>query len=89
MDLKTYLSNAGHGAQSSLAEAIGAFPSDVSNWLAGRRKPSISKSVAIEVATQGQVTRRDLRPDDWHLIWPELADAANAAQPAGEGAPCP
>jgi hypothetical protein len=20
------------------------------------------------------VTRRDLRPDDWHLIWPELAD---------------
>jgi len=26
-------------------------------------------------ATNGQVTRRDLRPADWHLIWPELADA--------------
>jgi len=24
-----------------------------------------------------QVTRRDLRPLDWHLIWPELADEAS------------
>jgi len=25
-------------------------------------------------ATNGQVTRRDLRPHDWMQIWPELAD---------------
>lgn len=30
--------------------------------------------VAIERATNGQVTRKDLRPDDWRLIWPELVD---------------
>ncbi len=28
--------------------------------------------VAIEKATGGAVSRKDLRPDDWHLIWPEL-----------------
>ena len=29
--------------------------------------------VLIERATGGQVTRKDLRPNDWQDIWPELA----------------
>lgn len=29
--------------------------------------------LAIERATGGQVTRQDLRPDDYWLIWPDLA----------------
>ena len=28
----------------------------------------------IEKVTSGAVTRRDLRPDDWVEIWPELAE---------------
>lgn len=28
--------------------------------------------VAIETYTFGKVTRRDLRPEDYHLHWPEL-----------------
>jgi DNA-binding transcriptional regulator YdaS (Cro superfamily) len=32
--------------------------------------------MAIERATNGLVTRRDLRPDDWKAIWPELAEPA-------------
>lgn len=32
--------------------------------------------VAIEQATAGAVTRKDLRPNDWAEIWPELIDAA-------------
>ncbi len=31
-----------------------------------------ARCTKIERATNGQVTRKDLRPDDWHLIWPEL-----------------
>ncbi len=27
----------------------------------------------LRVETDSGVSRRDLRPDDWHLIWPELA----------------
>ena len=37
------------------------------------RIPSPLNCVAIEKATQGQVTRKDLRPQDWASIWPELA----------------
>lgn len=32
--------------------------------------------VSIEQASNGAVTRKDLRPDDWAQIWPELIDAA-------------
>lgn len=42
------------------------------------RRPGPAHCVSIERATDGAVTRRDLRPDDWHLIWPELAEAATA-----------
>lgn len=37
------------------------------------RFPSPVNCVAIEQATQGRVTRKDLRPHDWASIWPELA----------------
>jgi len=35
-----------------------------------------SLCVAIEKGTDGKVTRKDLRHDDWLQIWPELATAA-------------
>lgn len=37
------------------------------------RIPSAENCVGIEKATGGVVTRQELRPDDWFLIWPELA----------------
>ncbi len=40
----------------------------------GLRPVPVAKCVAIEKATNGEVTRKDLRPNDWHLIWPELID---------------
>ena len=42
------------------------------------RVPSPENSVGLERATGGLVTRRDSRPDDWHLIWPELAEKEGA-----------
>lgn len=38
----------------------------------GRREGSPELCVAIERATDGAVMRWDLRPNDWHLIWPEI-----------------
>lgn len=35
-------------------------------------------------ATNGAVTRRDLRPDDYLDIWPELAEASQAQAAASE-----
>lgn len=61
------------GGVSMLASAIGVGQSVISNWRARCTVPSASYCVAIERATGGAVTRRDLRPDDWQSIWPELA----------------
>jgi len=49
----------------------------------------IERCPAIEKATDGQVSRRDLRPDDWWLIWPELVTEefpANERQSSKEAA---
>ena len=41
----------------------------VSNWpKGGPIRPEHCS--AIELFTAGAVARRDLRPDDWHKIWP-------------------
>lgn len=65
------------GGKSSLARAIGVSPQMVSQWArAVKPKPiPVTRCIAIEQATGGEVTRKDLRPDDWHLIWPEFIAA--------------
>ena len=62
------------GGQSRLAEMIGVPPQLMYQWARGVRPVPIERCVAIERATNGAVTRRDLRPDDWADIWPELAE---------------
>ena len=61
------------GGVGKLALALGVTQPVISNWRARGTTPDAIHCVAIERATGGAVTRRDLRPDDWHLIWPELA----------------
>jgi len=63
-----------------LAVEIGASPVLISQWATGKRAVPIERCVPIERATQGEVSRIDLRPDDWQEIWPELAQPT-AAQP--------
>lgn len=64
------------GSQATLARSLGVPQSLPSAWAAldpkKRRPVPVERCAAIERATAGAVTRRDLRPDDWHLIWPEL-----------------
>ena len=75
MDLKTYLALPNALSVAQLAAAIGVrHEAQVRQWQHGYadRLPSPINCTAIELATRGQVTRRDLRPLDWHRIWPEL-----------------
>lgn len=75
------------GGMKELAEAIGVKSVQVvSNWGARAGVP-IEHCPAIEKATAGAVTRRDLRPDDWHRIWPELVTAEFPAPATAEPAP--
>lgn len=76
MDLNTYLATP-RGRTKSLSEALGVSGSLVAQWARG--KPiSAERCVPIERATDGEVRRWDLRPLDWHLIWPELIGAVGA-----------
>lgn len=75
MNLNEYLSSEGALSVSQLRERIGVkSDAQIRQWQHGYadRRPSPEYCVAIEVATGGKVTRRDLRPDDWMRIWPEL-----------------
>lgn len=61
------------GGLAKLAENIGQSTQTVSNWRV--RGVPLLHCAAIELATGGTVTRRDLRPNDWWRIWPELVTA--------------
>lgn len=41
----------------------------------GHKKASAELAARLESVTGGVVTRKQLRPDDWAVIWPELAAA--------------
>lgn len=77
MKLPKYLSGA-RGRGSILASRLNVAPQQIYQWASGSRGVPIERCVEIEQATDGAVTRQDLRPDDWHRIWPELADKASA-----------
>lgn len=62
------------GGGAALAALLGVSAQAVSNWK--ERGVPIDRCVTIERLTEGAVTRRDLRPDDWQDIWPELAEKA-------------
>lgn len=59
MTLLEYLKNHGH----SLAASIGTSKAYLSQLAHGHRKASPKMVIAIEIATEGAVSREDLRPD--------------------------
>lgn len=70
------------GGRDALATVLGVKRSAPGNWKV--RGVPIEHCAAIELACGGVVTRRELRPNDWKRIWPELAayQATLDAQPA-------
>ena len=59
------------GSQAALARAVGVSQVAVSGWVSRGSVP-VLRCVAVEAATGGRVTRKDLRPRDWREFWPEL-----------------
>jgi DNA-binding transcriptional regulator YdaS (Cro superfamily) len=76
MDLKAYISG-DRGRASRLARALNVSPSYLSQMASGTAPISPERCVAIWEQTEGLVTRQELRPDDWHRIWPELRVACD------------
>jgi len=63
------------------AAAIDVSPQLVSFMRKGERSVPPDKAPLICSLTGGKVKRWELRPDDWHLIWPELI-GTDGAPPA-------
>ena len=59
----------------NLARLLDVSPQAISSVKKGDRPVPIPWCPEIEKATEGRVTRKDLRPDDWAKLWPELADS--------------
>jgi DNA-binding transcriptional regulator YdaS (Cro superfamily) len=87
MNLLAYVKEE-RGRGAAIAAAVGVHPVMVSQWATGAKPVPVDRCAAIDKATGGKVTRRDLRPLDWHEHWPELVNAehpAPAAEPVAQG----
>ena len=76
MNLKDHLAGLSADDRSSLALECGTTRGHLQNVAYGYRACSPALAAALEIATAQGVTRKELRPDDWQAIWPELAEAA-------------
>lgn len=75
MNLQGYI-NEERGNATRLALSLEIPLTYLSQMATGDRSVSPEKAFAIETATDGKVTRRELRPDDFWRIWPDLAHLA-------------
>jgi DNA-binding transcriptional regulator YdaS (Cro superfamily) len=74
--LKSFFAGIPRADRDLFAARCGTTAAFLRNVIYGQRKAGEKLCVAIERESGGRVTRRDLRPDDWHQIWPELAEPA-------------
>lgn len=73
MNLSDYIKvKRGNGVE--LARKLGKQKSYISQLAVPGTYVDPKLARQIEVATDGQVTRQDLHPDDWREIWPELPE---------------
>lgn len=88
MNLRDYLKSEGALSVGQLARALGMkTDAQVRQWQHAYddRQPGAGYCMAIERATGGKVRVWDLRPDDWHRIWPMLIGTDGAPEvPAAE-----
>lgn len=59
-------------ARRQIAGQLGINEQYLYQVLTRRRQPDPELAVSIERESRGAVMRWDLRPEDWHRIWPEL-----------------
>jgi DNA-binding transcriptional regulator YdaS (Cro superfamily) len=70
--LLAYLNSLSQEERQRLEAATGTTVAYLRKAVSAKQRIGAEICVAIEKATEGKVSRRDLRPMDWQLIWPEL-----------------
>lgn len=82
MELKPYVSALTPEQRQDLAERCGTSVGHINNVMYGYKPCGHELAVALERETHGAVTRRELRPTDWHRFWPELVAPTQAEKAA-------
>jgi len=78
MNLDKYLSTQEN--QKKFSKRTGIPMSSLSFWRHGKRPVPFERCPQIEAATKGMVTRRELCPDNWQELWPELAERSKPSE---------
>lgn len=78
--LLAYIKQLGKADRIAFFSAIGTTEGYVRKVASAGKLLGVAICVAIEQQSQRVVTRKDLRPDDWHLLWPELREIEEASQ---------
>ncbi len=82
--LRKFLNSLNRTEQDAFAALVGTSIGYLRKAISTGATPRPELCVAIERAASGVVTRRDLRPHDWRMIWPELE--GNSSQSATQAA---
>lgn len=69
MDLRSYYNDLPRGERYRLANMLGMPPAYLSQIASGYVKTPPAHVLAIELITNGKVTRQELLPDDWQKYW--------------------
>lgn len=67
------------GGPSEVAKRLGVTAQAVAFWRDGDRRFPPEHAAPLEDACNGAVTRREMFPDTWHVIWPELVSKKHPA----------
>ncbi|WP_373874056.1 transcriptional regulator [Pseudomonas tohonis] len=69
MDFPTYLKQLPRGGKKRLAKSLGIPATYLSRLISGDRAITAERAMHIERATEGKVSRHELRPDlDWEQV---------------------
>lgn len=72
--LKAYF-DAERGRAPAMAKGVNAAVAFLRAIANGERPCPPKLAVKIDTFTNGEVSRRDLFPEDWHELWPELVNS--------------
>ena len=74
------------GGTAAVASRVGVRLASVSEWRRNGIPEGRLIELGAEIEQRTQLRRWDLRPDDWHRIWPELIGADGAPKVPAEAA---
>lgn len=69
--LKRYLAPMSRAQRAAFAARCRTSTNTLRNIAYGQKQAGPALSIAIEQATGGVITRADMRPGDWPMLWPE------------------